>query len=82
MPYEKTGYQLAIILFGIHTHGGMCKPDEIVYREKDIIRMLTELGYPEPDFKQLGKINQFWEGKRPEVFKDNKNVKTGGDDDT
>jgi hypothetical protein len=52
---EKTGHQLALMLMKIHTHGELCRKDEIVYREKDIIRFLKELGYPEPDFKSAGK---------------------------
>lgn len=34
------------VLFKIHTHGELCKPDEIVYEEKEIIKLLEFLGYP------------------------------------
>lgn len=37
---------MACVLFQQHTHAGECDPDEIVYREKDIIRILEFLGYP------------------------------------
>lgn len=34
-----------LILFAIHTHGELCKDDEIVYREADIIELFKILGY-------------------------------------
>lgn len=33
------------VLFHLHTHGELCDPEEIVYREADIIRLLEFLGY-------------------------------------
>jgi len=33
------------VLFQFHTHGELCDPEEIVYREADMIRLLEFLGY-------------------------------------
>ncbi len=60
-----TGYQLATKLFEIHSHGELCKPEEIVYKEKDIVRLLISLGFPKPDFEQLAKVSRFWKGDIP-----------------
>lgn len=62
---EVTGYQIAQKLFEIHTHGELCKRGEVVYREKDVIKLLVELGLPEPDFQMFRKVYQFWNGKIP-----------------
>jgi hypothetical protein len=62
---QKNAYELARLLFSIHTHGEICEPDEIVYRENDVIRLLAFLGYPKPDFDQIGKVHQFWNGNPP-----------------
>jgi len=33
------------ILFAIHTHGELCKPDDTVYMEADIMELFKKLGY-------------------------------------
>jgi len=37
---------MGCILFQLHHHGDNCTEDEIVYKEKDVIRLLEFLGYP------------------------------------
>jgi hypothetical protein len=37
-------------LFPLHTHAELCDPEEIVYREADVINLLTSLGLPAPKF--------------------------------
>jgi hypothetical protein len=37
-------------LFSMHTHAELCDPEEIVYREADVINLLTSLGLPAPKF--------------------------------
>lgn len=52
-PIELAGW-----LFNIHEHAeGLFEenPEQIVYREKDIIELLKKLGYPEPDFEGYDK---------------------------
>lgn len=44
---------LGRMLFEIHTHAEIVydsDPDEIVYREKDVIRLLKTLGFYKPKF--------------------------------
>lgn len=39
------------LLFGIHSHAEIendIDPEQIVYREEDIIKLLKKLGFPEP----------------------------------
>lgn len=44
-----TGSEIGNLLFNIHTHAeSLRNPDEIVYREEDIIQLLKTLGLPEP----------------------------------
>lgn len=56
---EITSLGLAEKLFKIHTHAELCNmsnPDQIVYKEADILALLQELGFPAPDFEGYGKI--------------------------
>lgn len=36
---------VGLVLFYMHTHGEICDPDEIVYKEADVVRLLDFLGY-------------------------------------
>jgi len=45
--------QLGKLLFDIHTHAEIVSDensDQIVYREKDVIELLIDLGHDKPDF--------------------------------
>lgn len=46
-----TAHELAGMMFKRHTHAHLCRSEEIVYREQDVIRLLQLLGYPKPDFE-------------------------------
>ncbi len=57
MKKEKiTGEEIGGLLFNIHTH---MDNGEIVYKEKDIIKLLTKLGLPEPIWGGNIDINKF-----------------------
>ncbi|MEO6302528.1 MAG: hypothetical protein ABIP51_05090 [Bacteroidia bacterium] len=52
-PQIITPEELGEKLFLIHTHAEIVfdqNPNQIVYREKDIIELLKELGFTEPKF--------------------------------
>lgn len=64
MAKDLTAIELAAKLFAIHSHADIeaqANPEQAVYRESDIIALLKELGYPEPD----------WEGNARENFNPN-----------
>lgn len=55
---------LGALLFSLHSHVELfTNPDEIVYSEADVIRLLKKLGFPEPVF---GTTVNFEEYKLPE----------------
>lgn len=59
-PKPLTAIELANKLFMIHSHPDIVQGTEgIVYTEEDIVKLLKELGYPDPD----------WEGNAAEMTK-------------
>lgn len=47
-----TAIELAEELFKIHTHAELLNdPEEIVYRQEDILKLFKKLGYPQPDYE-------------------------------
>lgn len=66
---QKEDYELGFMLFMIHSHGGLCTPDEIVYTEKKVIELLKQLGYPKAIFKGKKYFKMFEEDKdKSETF--------------
>jgi plasmid maintenance system antidote protein VapI len=64
MPKDLTAIELAGELFAIHSHADLeasADPEQVVYREEDILTLLKKLGYPDPD----------WEGNAKESFNPN-----------
>lgn len=63
-----TGKEIAEMLFKRHTHAEMIaldnNPDQIVYREKEVISLLKELGYPEPDWDALTYVSATKDNER------------------
>ncbi len=62
-PKPLTAIELGKELFVIHSHAEFeaeINPEQIVYKEVDIINLLKRLGYPEPD----------WEGNAQEISKE------------
>lgn len=62
MPRELTSKELGGLLCGIHSHAdieGKINPDQIVYREEDIILLLRALGYPEPEWGDMIKLDDY-----------------------
>lgn len=61
MPIEVTAEELGGLLFSIHEHGKVAgeKGNQIVYKESDIIKLLTKLGYPLPVWGKVIRIDEF-----------------------
>ncbi len=38
------------LLFSVHSHAGDLPPDEIVYKESDVVQLLKQFGFPDPEF--------------------------------
>jgi hypothetical protein len=56
---NNTAIDIAEYLHKYHTHAEIAyakNPQEIVYTEQDVIKILTDLGHPEPDFANYAKI--------------------------
>lgn len=57
--HYNTAIDIAEYLHKYHTHAEIAyakNPQEIVYTEQDVIKILTNLGHPEPDFASYAKI--------------------------
>lgn len=62
MNKEITAKELGGLLFNIHSHAEteyFDNPDQIVYKEDDIILLLTKLGYPIPEWGENIDIDKF-----------------------
>ena len=51
------------LLFTIHTHGELVQPDEIVYREEALLKLLKGLGFPDPEWGGALTIEEFLKRK-------------------
>lgn len=48
MENNITGKELANLLFKIHSHHPVT--EEIIYKEKDLLKLFKKLGFPDPDW--------------------------------
>lgn len=57
MGKGATGEEIGGLLFGIHEHNE--RTGEIIYYEKDIIRLLVKLGHPKPVWGKSIELDKF-----------------------
>jgi hypothetical protein len=74
---QATAKEIGGLLFSIHLHAEQLlkyqqdaecgqvldNPDEIIYREEDIISLLVALGYPAPEWGTVLTIKEFQKAK-------------------